>query len=83
MSLNMHVLEREFLTCKALRGLRALSKYGTPRILRKDLDCGRRSEISLDSRLPSPLKYFSKMDRSLVFATELVVTVIPLPDSLI
>ena len=83
MSLNMCVFERVVLTCEVLKGLRSLSKYGTPSILRKDLDCRRRSEISFDSRLPSPLKYFSKRERLLVFVMELVVTMIPLSDSLI
>ena len=83
MSLNMWVFERVVSTCEVLRGSRLLSKYGALSILRKDLDCRRRSEISFNLRLLSPLKYFSKRERLLVFTTELVVTMIPLPDSLI
>ena len=48
MLLNMQVFERVSSTCVMLMGAdELLPKYGTPSILRKDLDCGRRVMICL------------------------------------
>jgi len=79
----MQVFKRVSSTCVTLMGAdELLPKYGTPSILRNDLDCGRRSKMSLDSRSLSSLKYFSIKVRSLEAATVLVVIVMPFYDSL-
>ena len=64
-----------------MRADELLPKYGTPSILRKDLDWGRRGRRSLNSRPSSPLKYFSMKERSLETTTVLVVIMIPFHDS--
>ena len=83
MLLNIQVFERVSSTCVMLMGAdKLLPKYGTPSILRNNLDCGRQGRISLDSRLLSPLEYFSIKMRSLEAATMLVVIVMPFHNSL-
>ena len=59
-----------------------LPKYRTPSIFRKDLNCGRRGEMSWASRLSMPLKYCLMIFRSLGEATVFVVIVMPFQDSL-